>query len=155
MNNQINNPINNISCAQMQNPTPNPYLANYAPMGAQTPFYSQPILQPAGMVYLINSGQELSTIPTSAGLALYWCNPENKVYIRNYVNGVVETKEFFLSTSQNSNNSNGANNLTQVTGVDAIEDIPTELFDKLNGRLSSIESQLKKIVKGGEPGWTL
>lgn len=155
MNNQINNPINNISSAQMQNPTPNPYLANYAPMGAQTPFYSQPILQPAGMVYLINSGQELSTIPTSAGLALYWCSPENKVYIRNYMNGVVETKEFFLSTSQNSNSSNNANGLTQVAGVDAIEDIPTELFDKLNGRLSSIESQLKKIVKGGEPEWTL
>lgn len=155
MNNQINNPMNNISCAQMQNPTPNPYLTNYAPMGAQTPFYSQPILQPAGMVYLINSGQELSTIPTSAGLALYWCNPENKVYIRNYMNGMVETKEFFLSTSQNSNNSNGANGFTQVAGMDAIEDIPTELFDKLNGRLSSIESQLKKIVKGGEPEWTL
>jgi hypothetical protein len=155
MNNQINNPINNISCAQMQNSTPNPYLANYAPMGAQTPFYSQPILQPAGMVYLINSGQELSTIPTSAGLALYWCSPENKVYIRNYINGMVETKEFFLSTSQNSNSSNGANNFTQIAGMDAIEDIPTELFDKLNGRLSSIESQLKKIVKGGEPEWTL
>lgn len=151
MNTQSTNPMG----AQMQSPTPNPYLSNYAPMGTQTPFYSQPILPPAGMVYLINSGQELSTIPTNAGLALYWCNPENKVYIRNYVNGVVETKEFFLSTSQNSNNSNGANNLTQVAGIDAIEDVPTELFDKLNGKLSSIESQLKKILKGGEPEWKL
>lgn len=155
MNTQTNNPINNPMGAQMQSPTPNPYLANYAPMGAQTPFYSQPILQPAGMVYLINSGQELSTIPTSAGLVLFWCNPENKVYIRNCVNGVVETKEFFLSTSQNSNNSNSANGLTQFAGIDAIEDVPTELFNKLDGRLTSIESQLKKILKGGEPEWKL
>lgn len=154
MNNPMNNQINSPVGAQMQSPTPNPYLTNYAPMGAQTPFYSQPILQPAGMVYLINSGQELSTIPTCAGLALYWCNSENKVYIRNCVNGMVETKEFFLSTTQNSNNSNQSN-MSQLAGIDTIEDIPTELFDKLNGRLSSIETQLKKIIKGGEPEWQL
>ena len=50
MNNPMNNQINSPVGAQMQSPTPNPYLTNYAPMGAQTPFYSQPILQPAGMV---------------------------------------------------------------------------------------------------------
>lgn len=154
MNTQMNNPINNPMGAQIQGPTPNPYLSNYAPMGTQTPFYSQPILQPAGMVYLINSSQELNTIPTSAGLALFWCNPENKVYIRNCANGIVETKEFFISTTQNTNSSNG-NQMTQLAGIDAIEDIPTELFDKLDGRLTSIESQLKKILKGGEPEWKL
>lgn len=36
------------------------------------------------MVYIINSSQELSTIPTQAGLNLYWCGNENKIYIRNY-----------------------------------------------------------------------
>ena len=154
MANQMNIQVNPFMGAQMQGPAPNPYLTNYAPVGAQTPFYSQPNLQPAGMVYLINSSQELNTIPTSAGLALYWCNPENKVYIRNCANGIVETKEFFLSTNQNSNtiNSTGA---AQLAGIDAVEDIPTELFDKLNGRLSSIETQLKRIVKGGEPEWKL
>lgn len=150
----MNNLINTPTGAQTQSPVPNPYLSNYAPMGTQTPFYSQPILQPAGMVFLINSSQELNTIPTSAGLTLFWCNPENKVYIRNCVNGTVETKEFFISSTQNANNS-GGNQMTQLAGVDAIEDVPTELFDKLDGRLTSIESQLKKILKGGEPEWKL
>lgn len=39
-------------------------------------------------------------------------------------------------------------------GVDAIEDIPTELFDKLNNRLTSIERQIKNL-KGGEPEWQI
>lgn len=150
----MNNLINTPAGAQTQNPIPNPYLSNYAPMGTQTPFYSQPILQPAGMVFLINSSQELNAIPTSAGLTLFWCNPENKVYIRNCVNGTVETKEFFISSTQGTNNS-GGNQMTQLAGVDAIEDVPTELFDKLDGRLTSIEAQLKKILKGGEPEWKL
>ena len=154
MNNPMNTQINSPVGAQMQSPTPNPYLTNYAPMGTQTPFYSQPILPPAGMVYLINSSQELNAIPTSAGLALYWCNPENKVYVRNCINGMVETKGFFLSTHQSTNGTNNTE-MTQLAGIDTIEDIPTELFDKLNGRLSSIETQLKKIIKGGEPEWQL
>lgn len=144
--NQINN--SNVG------PIPNPYYSqnNYAPvMGAQTPFYSQPILQPAGMVYIINSSQEFSTIPTQAGLNLYWCGQENKLYIRNCAGGAIETKEFFLSTTQNSNSNNGTN---QAVGLDMIEDIPSELFNKLDTRLSSIEKQLKKL-KGGEPEWQI
>lgn len=147
------NPLNNSSMgAQPQSPVPNPYFTNYAPVSAQTPFYSQPILQPAGMVYIINSSQELTAIPTQPGLNFYWCGNENKVYIRNFSNGAVEQKEYYLST--NSNNSSGSNMGTQAMGVDAIEDIPTELFDKLNNRLTSIERQIKNL-KGGEPEWQI
>lgn len=142
--NQMNNP--------QQGPIPNPYLNNFAPMGAQTPFYSQPILQPAGMVYIISSSQELSTIPTQPGLNLYWCGNENKIYIRHFANGMVETKEFFLSTSQNINNSNS--DTGAIAGADMIEDIPTELFDKLNTRLTSIERSIRNL-KGGEPEWQI
>lgn len=146
------NPMNNPMGANQQNPIPNPYLNNYAPIGAQTPFYSQPILQPAGMVYIINSSQELSTIPTQAGLNLYWCGNENKIYIRNYAGGMMEQKEYYLSTDIKNSNSN--NMSAQAMGVDAIEDIPTELFDKLNNRLTSIERQIKNL-KGGEPEWQI
>ena len=148
MNNQFNSPAG----AQMQSPIPNPYFTNYAPVSAQTPFYSQPILQPAGMVYLINSPQELSTIPTQAGLNLYWCGNENKVYVRNFAGGAIEQKEYYLSTENKSSNSN--NTGSQMMGVDAIEDMPTELFDKLNNRLTSIERQIKNL-KGGEPEWQI
>ena len=144
--NQMNNPMG----ANQQNPIPNPYLNNYAPIGAQTPFYSQPILQPAGMVYIINSSQELSTIPTQAGLNLYWCGNENKIYIRNYAGSMMEQKEYYLSTDTKNSNSNNMN--AQAMGVDAIETSPTELFDKLNDRLTSIERQIKNL-KGGEPEW--
>lgn len=148
------NPMNQINQmnSPQQGPVPNPYLNNFAPMGAQTPFYSQPILQPAGMVYIINSSQELSTIPTQPGLNLYWCGNESKIYIRNFANGVVETKEFFLSTSQNTNNPNS--NMSTVAGADMVEDIPTELFDKLNTRLTSIERSIRNL-KGGEPEWQI
>lgn len=136
-----------------QGPIPNPYLNNYAPMSAQTPFYSQPIFQPAGMVFLINSPQELHTIPNQAGLNLYWCANESKIYIRNCTNGAVETKEYYISTTPNNSNSN-MNGGAQVAGIDAIEDIPTELFNKLDTRLSSIERHLKNL-KGGDPEWQL
>lgn len=147
MNNQFNSPA-----GATQSPIPNPYFTNYAPVSAQTPFYSQPILQPAGMVYLINSPQELSTIPTQAGLNLYWCGNENKVYVRNFAGGAIEQKEYYLSTENKSSNSN--NTGSQIMGVDAIEDMPTELFDKLNNRLTSIERQIKNL-KGGEPEWQI
>jgi hypothetical protein len=148
------NPMNQVNQmnSPQQGPVPNPYLNNFAPMGAQTPFYSQPILQPAGMVYIISSSQELSTIPTQPGLNLYWCGNENKIYIRHFANGMVETKEFFLSTSQNTNNPNS--NMGTVAGADMIEDIPTELFDKLNTRLTSIERSIRNL-KGGEPEWQI
>lgn len=146
------NPMNNPMGANQQNPIPNPYLNNYAPMGAQTPFYSQPILQPAGMVYIINSSQELSAIPTQAGLNLYWCGNENKIYIRNCAGGMIEQKEYYLSTDTKNSNSNNAG--AQAMDMGAIEDIPTELFDKLNNRLTSIERQIKNL-KGGEPEWQI
>lgn len=152
MNNSMNNQINSPMGAQMQNPIPNPYFTNYAPVSAQTPFYSQPILQPAGMVYIINSPQELNTIPTQAGLNLYWCGNENKVFVRNFSGGAIEQKEYYLSTDNKNSNLN--NTGTQAMGVDAIEDVPTELFDKLNNRLTSIERQIKNL-KGGEPEWQI
>ena len=151
----MNNPnINSLGLpnnpSPMLNPTPNPYPSptNYVPvMGAQSPFYSQPVPQPAGMVYLINSSQEFSTIPTCAGLSLYWCGNENKIYIRNYAGGSIETKEYYLSTTPN----NSRNGLVGATGDDSI---PEELLKKFDTRLSSIESKLKSL-KGGDPEWQL
>lgn len=147
MNNPMNNQINSPVGAQMQNPTPNPYLTNYAPMGTQTPFYSQPILQPAGVVYLINSSQELNTIPTCAGLALYWCDNENKVYIRNLAGGSIQTKEFYLSTTPN----NSQNGLVGASGDDFVS---KEIFEKLETRLKTLESKVKSL-KGGNSEWQL
>jgi hypothetical protein len=151
----MNNPnINSLGLpnnpSPVPTPIPNPFLPqnNYAPtMGAQTPFYSQPILQPAGMVYLINSSQELNTIPTNAGLTLYWCDNENKVYIRNLAGGSIQTKEFYLSTTPN----NSQNGLVGASGDDSI---PEETLEKINTRLANIESKLKSL-KGGEPEWQL
>ena len=123
----------------MTNQMNNPYLTNYAPVSAQTPFYSQP--QPAGMVYLINSPQELSTIPTQAGINLYWCGTENKVYIRNLINGTVETKEYNLSMGAQEKEDAGKDNLT-------------ELIKSLDTRISSLEAQLN-TPKGGNLEWQL
>ena len=146
----MNNPnINSLGLPT--NPVPNHYYTqnNYAPIaGAQTPFYSQPTLQPAGMVYLINSSQELNTIPTNAGLTLYWCGNENKIYVRNYAGGSsIETKEYHLSTTPN----NSRNGLVGASGDDSI---PEETLEKINARLTNIESKLKSL-KGGEPEWQL
>ena len=152
----MNNPnINSLGLpnnpSPVPTPIPNPFLPqnNYTPtMGAQSPFYSQPIPQPAGMVYLINSSQELSTIPYSAGLNLYWCGNENKVYVRNYAGGSnIETKEYHLSTTPN----NSRNGLVGASGDDSI---PEETLEKINTRLTNIESKLKSL-KGGEPEWQL
>jgi hypothetical protein len=132
------------------NPVPNHYYTqnNYAPVaGAQTPFYSQPILQPAGMVYLINSSQELNTIPTNAGLTLYWCDNENKVYIRNLAGGSIQTKEFYLSTTPN----NSQNGLVGASGDDFVS---KEIFEKFETRLSTLESKVKSL-KGGNSEWQL
>ena len=123
----------------MTNQTNNPYLTNYAPVSAQTSFYSQP--QPAGMVYLINSPQELSTIPTQAGINLYWCGAENKVYIRNLINGTIETKEYNLSMGAQEKEGAGKDNLT-------------ELIKSLDTRISSLEAQLN-TPKGGNLEWQL
>lgn len=126
------------------NPQPqtfqNPYFNNYASVSAQTPFYPQPML-PAGMVYLINSPQELSTIPTQAGLSLYWCSNENKVYIRNQVNGSIETKEYNLSMGAQEKDSADKDNLLN-------------LIKTLDTRISSLESQLNN-PKGGNLEWQL
>jgi hypothetical protein len=137
MNNQFNSPAG----VQMQSPVPNPYFTNYAPVSAQTPFYSQPILQPAGMVYLINSPQELSTIPTQAGLNLYWCGNENKVYVRNFTGGAIEQKEYNLSMGAREKEDAGKDNLT-------------ELIKSLDTRISSLEAQLN-TPKGGNLEWQL
>lgn len=141
------NPMNNPMGANQQNPIPNPYLNNYAPIGAQTPFYSQPILQPAGMVYIINSSQELSTIPTQAGLNLYWCGNENKIYIRNYVGGMMEQKEYYLSTDTKNSNSNNMN--AQAMGVDDIIYIDEYLerrFQKVCGCKDKIRITVGEFV---------
>lgn len=142
--------MNPITYNPTQGPVPNPYLNNYAQVSAQTPFYSQPIYQPAGVVFLINSTQELSSIPNQAGLSILWCESEGKAYLRNCTTSGIQMKEYSLSIPQN----NTGNNSTQMTNADISENLTTELFNKLDSRLSTIEKNLKTL-KGGEPEWQL
>jgi hypothetical protein len=101
-----------------QNTQINPQFANYNPypiqpqVGSQTPFYSPP--QPAGMVYSINSSQELNTIPCSMGTSFYLVAPENKIIMRTVNGGGIDFKEFTLLSTQNEK-------CAQAGGVPAVD----------------------------------
>lgn len=144
MNPQMNNPMNNPQFNQMNNPMNNPMnnFPMYQPIppqsGVQTPFYSQPILSPAGMVYSINSPQDLNTIPAAPGLNIYFCESENKIYMRIFNNGNIEIKEYFLLTEQNQKNNCKS----------------SEELKKLTERITNIEKQLQ-IDNGGPKEWQL
>ena len=119
----------------------NPQFASYNPypiqpqVGSQTPFYSPP--QPAGMVYSINSSQELNTIPCSMGTSFYIVAPENKIIMRTVNGGGIDFKEFSLLSAQNE----------KCTQAGAMEDIIK--------RLEKLESLSNPTQKGGSPEWQI
>lgn len=102
----------------------------------QAPFYSPPSLPPTGMVFEINSSQELNAIPPMTGVNLYWCAQENKIYIRNFSNGNLETKEYYLSTQP----------------LESVKQANDNVINNILQRLSALESKDKK---GGTQEWQL
>lgn len=157
MNNPINNPMNNQVNSQMNNQNfpnysqmnnfnqPNQYQ-NFTPqIGVQTPFYSHPFSSPIGVVFQINSKQDLNSIPIGAGTNFYWCAQENKLYLRNLNNGLPEIKEFTIlnNTEQDIKMNNSKNN-----------------YNELEQKVQNLEKQIKELIKnnsqkGGTSEWQL
>jgi hypothetical protein len=103
--------------------------------GFQTPFYSPP--QPVGMVYPINSSQELNTIPYSMGTTYFLCAPENKIIVRTFTNGNLDLKEFSLAMPQNEKST------------------PTGAMEEIIKRIERLEKLSTQDKKGGQSEWQL
>ena len=115
------------------NPQPNPQLQPQG--GFQTPFYSP--TQPVGMVFTVNSSQDLNTIPYSMGTTYFFCAPEDKILVRTIANGVLDVKEYCLSIPKNEKST------------------PTGAMEDILKRLERLEKLSVQDKKGGQPEWQL
>ena len=107
---------------------------NYQPMGNQ--FY-QLYPQPQGIVYFINSSNDLSTVPISNATASIFCLPEDLCYIRTIQGGVPNIVSYKLIP------------VTDNEKKEKEEDI-LEIVKRLEERIKNLETPEKKGGKINE-----
>lgn len=77
---------------------------------------------PQGMVYFVNSSQEINSFPTSGNVTVFISPNEDKVYVRTTQNGIPSLIEYVNSASQ-------------------------EKSSDFSNRLAAVESRLAQLEK--------
>lgn len=102
------------------------------PYSAQTQLLGQ--LQPQGMVYTINSSNELAAVPSNIGASAAFCFSEGLCYIKTYQNGRPSVVTYKITQVQEDKKEEKSSN--------------NEILQKLE-ELSARLDKIEKTSKGG------
>lgn len=109
-------------------------LNNYS---YQNQLLQQYFLQPQGLMYLINSYNDLNSIPTNTVNTAAFCFPENKCYIRTIQGGTSTITTYNLSKQENEEKKEEAGLTDLIKGIEErlakLEKTPTK-----GGRLDEL-----------------